>query len=64
MDIEEKSMHSPTALLEMHKEDLSDASIYELEERITILNAEVVRVKLLISNKKDSQKSAESFFKT
>lgn len=64
MDLEENSMHQPSALTEMHGEDLSEASIHELDERITILNAEIVRVKKIIVDKKDSHKSAENFFKS
>lgn len=64
MEIEEGSMHRPSALMEMHKEDLSDASVFELEERIAILLAEIERVKAIVANKKDSHKSAEAFFKT
>lgn len=63
MDFEEDSIRKIGALFEMHSEDLSDASVSDLEERIGVLNAEIDRVKGIISEKKASHKSAEQFFK-
>lgn len=63
MDIEEQSMHTPSALETMAKEDLSDASLDELSERITVLKSEIERVNGVMHAKKNSHKAAEDVFK-
>lgn len=44
--------------------DLSTISVAELNERITLLEAEIVRVRSEIDKKQSSKASAESFFNT
>ncbi len=44
--------------------DLSDSSVEELEERITLLRAEIERVEAAIESKRRSRGEADSFFRT
>ncbi len=44
--------------------DLSDSSVEELEERITLLKAEIERVEAAIESKRRSRGEADSFFRT
>lgn len=64
MDIEDESVRKSNALLKMHNEDLSTASIDELIERIEVLKDEIKRVETTITAKKASHDAAESIFKT
>lgn len=64
MDLDESSMHTPSALETIGKEDLSDASLHELAERVVTLKAEIVRVEGVIDSKKQSHQAAEGFFKS
>ena len=45
-------------------EDLSTISIEELEERITLLESEISRLRAEIVSKQSTKASAESFFKS
>ena len=45
-------------------DDLSDSSVEELEERITLLKAEIERVEAAIESKRRSRGEADSFFRT
>jgi len=51
---------SPANMLS--KTDIEAMSIDELEERITLLEAEIARLRLDIENKKASKASAENVF--
>ncbi len=55
-----KKKNEPTAALE--KEDLSEASVDQLEERIAILKAEISRTEQEIVAKKASRAAADAFF--
>ena len=45
-------------------DDLTSASIEELEKRITLLNGEIERIRTAIDSKQRSRGDAESFFRT
>ena len=45
-------------------EDLATISVDELEERITLLDAEISRIRAEIVSKQASKTSAENFFKS
>ncbi len=45
-------------------EDLSRLSIDELQERITLLEAEIVRLRQAVDGKTASHRAASSFFKS
>lgn len=45
-------------------EDLATISVDELEERITLLEAEISRIKAEIVSKQATRASAENFFKS
>ena len=45
-------------------EDLATISVDELEERITLLQAEISRIKAEIVSKQATRASAENFFKS
>jgi len=47
----------------LSKQDLSNFSIEDLEERIAELKAEIVRCESVIQSKQGSRQDAESFFK-
>lgn len=53
---------TPTAALE--KEDLSETSIDELEERIKVLKSEIERTEREIKAKAASRAAADAFFKS
>ncbi len=62
MDMEDFETRTRTPL-PLRSEDLSSFSVYELEERIEELQAEITRCQNLISTKQESRTGAEAFFK-
>jgi uncharacterized small protein (DUF1192 family) len=44
-------------------EDLSALSVEELEDRVSLFEAEIARLKLAIAAKQSSRQTADSFFK-
>lgn len=44
-------------------EDLASLSEHELEERITVLEGEIGRIREVLAGKKASREAADSFFK-
>jgi len=63
MNIDDLPTRKSQPLIDMSKEDLSTLSIDELEERIAILEGEIVRVKADIKAKGASRLAAENAFK-
>lgn len=45
-------------------QELSNLSLFELEERVTILQREIVRIQQVIEQKKQTQAAADAFFKS
>lgn len=52
----------PPPILSLSKAEIEDLSVPELEERITALEAEIVRVRDVIATKQDSKSAAEAVF--
>lgn len=63
MDLDEPLRQPATGAASLAKEDLEDFSVSELEERIEILKAEIVRSEQLIVSKQASQNDAEGVFR-
>ena len=51
-------------LAEAMREDLEPYGVDELETRVTVLEAEIVRVRAQIDRKKAGRAAADSFFKS
>ncbi len=62
MDMDEPRKLAPTAA-SLAKEDLEALSVFELEERLDLLKAEIARTGQMIASKQSSQDSAESVFR-
>lgn len=62
MDMDEPRKREPTAA-SLAKEDLEALSVFELEERLDFLKAEIARTGQMIASKQSSQDSAESVFR-
>lgn len=52
------------ALREALREDLEVYGVAELEERVELLQAEIVRVRAQVERKKAGRAAADSFFKS
>lgn len=63
MDLDEPLKPEPTGAASLAKEDLEALSVFELEERIALLKAEIARTEKMIISKNSSQDSAEDVFR-
>ena len=63
MDFDEPMHGKPSGATSLATEALEDLSIFELEERISILEAEIVRTKDAIKAKEAGQSAADSVFR-
>ncbi len=62
MDLDDLPRKQPTAAEALAKESLDDLSVYELKERIELLEAEITRTKQAIDGKESGQSEAEKLF--
>ncbi len=63
MNFDDLPLKKDTPTTALTKEDLSEASVEQLEERITILKSEIQRTEEDIKAKKASRAAANAFFK-
>ena len=61
--MEEEIAPKSDTLSALINEDLSQLGLEELEERITTLKAEIVRITAVLESKKGSRADAEALFK-
>ncbi|UTW59710.1 DUF1192 family protein [Kordiimonas sp. SCSIO 12603] len=64
MDFDDLPLKKDTPTAALEKEDLSEASVDQLEERITVLKIEITRTEEEIKAKKASRAAADAFFKS
>jgi len=64
MSADDEARRITDLVSEVEKEDLYDYSVFELDERIERLEAEIVRVKAARDQKKSGAAAAEAFFKS
>ena len=63
MDLDDLPRKQPTAAEALAKEPLDDLSVYELKERVALLEAEIARTRKAIEHKESGQSEAEKLFK-
>ena len=63
MDFDEPIHGKPTGAASLVSELLDDLSVFELKERIEILQAEIVRTEKAIDSKEVGQSEADKFFR-
>ena len=63
MDLDELPRKQPTGAEALAKESLDDLSVYELKERIALLEAEIERARAVIKTKESGQSDAEKLFR-
>ena len=64
MDLDDLPRKQPTATEALATEKLDDLSVYELKERIGLLEVEITRTQALISEKESGVSEADKFFKS
>jgi uncharacterized small protein (DUF1192 family) len=62
MDFDEPQNTGDSGAASLATESLDDLSVFELEERVSLLKAEIVRTELAIERKQSGQSEAEKFF--
>lgn len=63
MDDEELDIPKGSILKQLTDEDLTVHSVEALNDRVTVLKAEILRTESEIQNKKNAYADADSFFK-
>jgi len=63
MDFDEPIHGKPTGAASLASELLDDLSVFELKERIEILQAEIARTEKAIAAKEVGQSEADTFFR-
>ncbi|GEM_PF-791988 len=63
MDFDEPQNTGDSGAASLATESLDDLSVFELEERVSLLKAEIVRTELAIERKQSGQSEAEKFFR-
>ncbi|MEN3975307.1 DUF1192 domain-containing protein [Emcibacter sp. SYSU 3D8] len=63
MDLDDLPRPRPAGAADLAREALDNLSIYELKERIALLEAEIVRTRKLMDSKETSQSAAAKLFK-
>ncbi|MEN3952292.1 DUF1192 domain-containing protein [Iodidimonas sp. SYSU 1G8] len=63
MDLDDLPRQRPAGAAALAKESLDDMSVYELKERVQLLEAEIVRTRKLMESKESSQSAAAKLFK-
>ena len=64
MDLDDLPRKDPTGAASLATESLDDLSVYELKERITLLEAEITRTQVAITAKEAGQSEADKVFKS
>ena len=64
MDLDDLPRKDPTGAASLATESLDDLSVYELKERIALLEAEIARTQAAITAKKAGQSEADKLFKS
>lgn len=63
MDLDDLPRPRPAGAADLAREALDNLSIYELKERIQLLEAEIARTRKLMDSKESSQSAAAKLFK-
>jgi uncharacterized small protein (DUF1192 family) len=63
VDLDDLPRPRPAGAADLAREALDNLSIYELKERIAILEAEILRTRTLMESKESSQSAAAKLFK-
>ncbi len=63
MDLDDLPRQRPAGAAALAKESLDDMSVYELKERIQLLETEIARTRKLMESKESSQSAAAKLFK-
>ncbi|MFN3230611.1 MAG: DUF1192 domain-containing protein [Alphaproteobacteria bacterium] len=63
MDLDDLPRKQPGAAEALARESLDDLSVYELKERIELLEAEIARTQQAIGRKEAGQSAADKLFK-
>lgn len=63
MDFDDLPLKKSEILTDLEKEDLSEMSVHELEDRIERIKAEITRAELALKSRGSSRDAAEAFFK-
>lgn len=63
MDLDDLPRQRPAGAAALAKESLDDMSVYELKERIQLLETEITRTRKLMESKESSQSAAAKLFK-
>ncbi len=63
MDLDDLPRPRPAGAADLAREVLDNLSLYELKERIALLEAEIVRTKKLMDAKESSQSAAAKLFR-
>ena len=64
MDLDDLPRKDPTGAASLATESLDDLSVYELKERIALLEAEIARTQAAITAKEAGQSEADKLFKS
>lgn len=64
MDLDDLPRKAPTGAASLATESLDDLSVYELKERIALLEAEIARTQAAIRAKETGQSEADKLFKS
>ncbi len=63
MDLDDLPRPRPSGAAELAREALDSLSIYELKERIDLLEAEIARTRKIMESKESSQSAAAKLFR-
>ncbi len=63
MDLDDLPRPRPAGAADLAREVLDNLSLYELKERIALLEAEILRTKKLMDSKESSQSAAAKLFR-